>query len=628
MLGHASCREFCDIAKSPPRAWLNSQARSGPRRTIADDAVVIPRVRLSLQDLVRFTLHTRTSKMRIALSLHDGLGLASGRFVSQLIDDALRFHHAVIELPRSFDYAPPDVQNKIAADVLEECDVIVGYQRTIGPLLRARGNVSRHIPCILFVLGSFPRGAAPFRALFPLLTEGDALVVSSRADALLVRQFAPTARVALIPYAYDETTFYPISEEERREARTILGLDEQCRIVLYAGRLTVEKNLHTLLRVFAEVSRRVPRAHLVIAGEAQDVPFEEIGVRPVGYEQTLKRLARSFNIPPDRCKFLGSAAPDTLRLLFNIADAAVNLTLHHSECFGLSQVEAHACRCPVVGTAWGGLKDTIIPGVNGYTIRTVVTPFGVKIDWWEAVIKLSALLLADADATLAARAQSQSTSQRFTKARLCDALNELIAGVCDGASLVQTRLTVSSFASHFWATCLSASSGMPEYVHDTASFDCYRQMIEQYAHAGLECVAGGLVVSEEHVLCTPAPLIQHSSSTWSVDDPLYPFGFECPPEHAPGLVILSDILRREPVISVGRLKRLCGEVSDAVLGTIEWMLSLGLLLRTDTDSSWLPLENGGVTLDRAPFSIQTLDSSVVDFLVDRRTRSVPNSGMS
>ena len=51
-----------------------------------------------------------------------------------------------------------------------------------------------------------------------------------------------------------------------------------------------------------------------------------------------------------------------VREFYNIADVAINLTLHHDENFGLAQVEAMACGLPVVGSLWGGLKDTIRDG--------------------------------------------------------------------------------------------------------------------------------------------------------------------------------------------------------------------------------------------------------------------------
>ena len=49
------------------------------------------------------------------------------------------------------------------------------------------------------------------------------------------------------------------------------------------------------------------------------------------------------------------------------ADVLVNPS--YSESFGLTPVEAMACEVPVVGTAVGGMKETIVDGVTGYLVQ-------------------------------------------------------------------------------------------------------------------------------------------------------------------------------------------------------------------------------------------------------------------
>lgn len=108
--------------------------------------------------------------------------------------------------------------------------------------------------------------------------------------------------------------------------------------------------------------------------------------------------------------------PAGLRNLYSAADAVVNLTLLHDENFGLAQVEAMGCGTPVVGTNWGGLKDTIIEGETGYKVSTVASPaLGVKVDWWEGIHKIVTLLTVEESERQSFRERSwKHASEKFS----------------------------------------------------------------------------------------------------------------------------------------------------------------------------------------------------------------------
>ena len=73
--------------------------------------------------------------------------------------------------------------------------------------------------------------------------------------------------------------------------------------------------------------------------------------------------------------------PEQLARLYTAADLLVTCTTHHDENFGYAQVEAMACGTPVVGSRWGGLKDTIIDGVTGFGFNALFTANGIRVDW-------------------------------------------------------------------------------------------------------------------------------------------------------------------------------------------------------------------------------------------------------
>jgi glycosyltransferase involved in cell wall biosynthesis len=103
------------------------------------------------------------------------------------------------------------------------------------------------------------------------------------------------------------------------------------RLLLFLGRLHEKKGCDLLLRAFA----RIPAdTHLVMAGPA-DSP----------YADWLKQLARELGIA-DRVTWTGMISGDVKWGAFRAAEAFVLPS--HQENFGISVVEALACRCPVL----------------------------------------------------------------------------------------------------------------------------------------------------------------------------------------------------------------------------------------------------------------------------------------
>jgi glycosyltransferase involved in cell wall biosynthesis len=111
--------------------------------------------------------------------------------------------------------------------------------------------------------------------------------------------------------------------------------------ILFVGRLAAEKGAATLIRALAALSRQVPTAHLVIAGDGPE--------RPV-----LERTARDAGVGR-RVRFTGwreSAALGRLR-----AAAAVCVAPSLYEPFGLAALEAVAAGAPLVASRVGGLAE-------------------------------------------------------------------------------------------------------------------------------------------------------------------------------------------------------------------------------------------------------------------------------
>lgn len=95
---------------------------------------------------------------------------------------------------------------------------------------------------------------------------------------------------------------------------------------------------------------------LVAGGPAR----EDLGADPE--VRRLRGLADARGVA-DRVRFLGSVAREDVPRLMCSADLVVSVPWY--EPFGIVPVEAMACGRPVVGSAVGGLLDTVVPGVTG-----------------------------------------------------------------------------------------------------------------------------------------------------------------------------------------------------------------------------------------------------------------------
>jgi glycosyltransferase involved in cell wall biosynthesis len=111
--------------------------------------------------------------------------------------------------------------------------------------------------------------------------------------------------------------------------------------LLFVGKLFPQKNASTLFRAFARIRDRIPHRVVVVGG----VRWK--------YEDDLALLAE-LGIA-DRVTLLDHTQPDELALFYNLADCFVYPSLY--ETFGLAQIEAMGCGCPVIASTAGSIPE-------------------------------------------------------------------------------------------------------------------------------------------------------------------------------------------------------------------------------------------------------------------------------
>lgn len=162
----------------------------------------------------------------------------------------------------------------------------------------------------------------------------------------LVRLGVPRRRTIVVPCGVDTEEFSPHGPVAQRTDRP--------RLVSIGG-LARRKGVDEAV----EALRRVPDAELVIAGGTDAGPDHDPDA------QRLRRCAEANGVA-DRVRLLGPVPHPEVPALLRSADAVTCVPWY--EPFGMVPLEAMACGRPVVGTAVGGLTDTVVDGVTGILV--------------------------------------------------------------------------------------------------------------------------------------------------------------------------------------------------------------------------------------------------------------------
>lgn len=304
--------------------------------------------------------------MKIAICIrswkeHGGIGVYTRNLVRKLaqLDDRneyLLFHNSpecepLFPQARNFRPVFVPAPGKLLWDhyaiprmaAKENADVIFHTKLTV-PLLTRR-------KCVMVLHGTerfyFPdfhpkSDRLYFRTIYPLFFKKAAKIIAvserTRSDIMQLMHLAED-KVAKVYMAPDQVFHVVHDRNALEDVRKKYDLPQ--RFIVFVGHIYPGKNIGRLFEAFAKVRAKYD-VKLVIAG---------------GYRWKYQRemdMIRQLGIACD-VKLAGHVPPEDLVAFYNLAE----LTLFPSfyESFGLTNVEANACGCPLVTSKTGGSPE-------------------------------------------------------------------------------------------------------------------------------------------------------------------------------------------------------------------------------------------------------------------------------
>jgi len=184
------------------------------------------------------------------------------------------------------------------------------------------------------------------RQVVPQFTE---ILSCNTASAAFYKQRYPMCadRVGYLRNTVDDDVFFPLSGSERVQAQQAiarsLGLDEQTRFILFAGRLHAQKDPLLLIQAMAVLADA--NAHLLIAGEGD-------------LEKPIRAEIARLNLS-DRITMLGALPQSEMAKLQRVASVFVLSSVY--EGLPVVVLEALSSGTPIVTTDCGETPNLLTP---------------------------------------------------------------------------------------------------------------------------------------------------------------------------------------------------------------------------------------------------------------------------
>lgn len=162
-----------------------------------------------------------------------------------------------------------------------------------------------------------------------------------------------------IPNPVDQDIFYKVDDKEKKRLRTKLNFPLNKRILIYTGRLVLEKGLPFLLKFWNEIQKNNDDLFLVVVGSGGNSAYS--------CEDEIKEYVKENKLE-NSVIFTGNVNVKSVHEYLKSADIFIFPT-ERGEGLPNSVLEAMACGLVIVTNPVSGIADVIKNNVNGFLME-------------------------------------------------------------------------------------------------------------------------------------------------------------------------------------------------------------------------------------------------------------------
>ena len=187
------------------------------------------------------------------------------------------------------------------------------------------------------------------QAYMPTFCKAVELVITPSAGMeRILRQLNVDVPIEVVPNGVDLQNFHSATPLSRTE----FGYKEDDILLVYAGRIALEKNLPFLLKSFKGISQAMPDVYLLLIGG---------GVQQ--YEDEIRSLVNELKLG-ERVRLTSRISYDQLPAYLAMCNIFVTASV--TEVHPLSVIEAMGAGLPIMGIDSVGVGDIVVDGLTGF----------------------------------------------------------------------------------------------------------------------------------------------------------------------------------------------------------------------------------------------------------------------
>ena len=191
------------------------------------------------------------------------------------------------------------------------------------------------------------------------------ITVPSSAMKTVLLSYGKEKPITIIPTGIVKDEFSGVTKKNKSEMGKIANINIDFRnkiILLFVGRIGIEKNIDFLIDVVAKIIQIIPNVVLLIVGDGP-------------YKENLQKRIKQKKV--DHCIFFtGYIQREKLKYMYTYAD--VFIFASKTEAQGLVIIESMQCGTPVVAIGEMGIRDIMGNSLGGFMVEDNLDEFCQK----------------------------------------------------------------------------------------------------------------------------------------------------------------------------------------------------------------------------------------------------------